>query len=376
MRIGWITGEYPPMQGGVGAYAQILAGRVRDLGHECFIFTDQRAASSDGRLPVTAVVRTWTPDAIMRAKRWAQEHQLDVISLQYQTAAYGMSPFIHFAPDLLRPYPVVTTFHDLRFPYLFPKAGALRPWIVRHLARASAAAIVTNDEDHTALAARGIAAAVIPIGSNIDPTGSQARLRSDADFVIAFFGLVNASKGLDLLIESARTLIDQGVPAKLWLVGAVTGSSDSTNHDYAKQIDALIDRLALRPHLLQTGYLNDADVAAYLRAADVVALPFKDRASLRRGSLMAALTCGTAIVTTAPAQPVPALDDAVLFCEPTADSLTAALYALYAEPEQRVHLREAAKSVARQFDWSQIAERTIAVFKQALESRHTKETMR
>jgi glycosyltransferase involved in cell wall biosynthesis len=376
MRIGWITGEYPPMQGGVGAYTQILAGRVRDLGHECFIFTDQRAASSDGRLPVTAAVRTWTPDAIMRAKRWAQEHQLDVINLQYQTAAYGMSPFIHFAPDLLSPYPVVTTFHDLRFPYLFPKAGALRPWIVRRLARASAAAIVTNDEDHAALAAYGIAAAVIPIGSNIDATGSQPHPRSDSDFVIAFFGLVNASKGLDLLLESIRTLLDQGVPVKVWLIGAVVGSSDLTNVDYAKGIDALIDRLALRSHLLQTGYLDDADIAAYLRAADVVALPFRDGASLRRGSLMAALTCGTAIVTTAPAQPIPALEDAVLFCEPTSASLTAALHTLYAEPEQRVRLREAAKHAARQFDWDQIAERTIAVFEQARESQLTRETMR
>jgi glycosyltransferase involved in cell wall biosynthesis len=376
MRIGWITGEYPPMQGGVGAYTQILARHVRDLGHECFIFTDQRAASSDGRLHVTAAVRKWTPDAIMRAKRWAQEHQLDVISLQYQTAAYGMSPFIHFAPDLLRPFPVVTTFHDLRFPYLFPKAGALRPWIVRRLARASAAAIVTNDEDLAALAAHGIAAAVIPIGSNIDPTGSQPHPRSDSDFVIAFFGLVNASKGLDLLLESARALIDQGVPTKLWLIGAVVGSSDSTNLDYAKKIDVIIDRLALRPHLLQTEFLDDAGVAAYLRAADVVALPFRDGASLRRGSLMAALTCGTAIVTTAPAQPIPALDDAVLFCEPTADSLTAALHALYAEPERRIRLREAATRAAHQFDWGQIAERTIAVFERARESQPTKESMR
>ncbi|PJF26223.1 MAG: glycosyl transferase family 1, partial [Phototrophicales bacterium] len=294
----------------------------------------------------------------------------------FQTAAYGMSPFIHFAPDLLRPYPVVTTFHDLRFPYLFPKAGALRSWIVRRLARASAAAIVTNDEDYAALAAHQIEATIIPIGSNIDPTGSQARPRGDSEFVIGFFGLINTSKGLDLLLESVRSLIDQGVPVKLWMIGAVAGSSDSTNLDYAKKIDAIIDRLALRPHLLQTKFLDDAGVAMYLRAADVVALPFRDGASLRRGSLMAALNCGTAIVTTAPAQPIAALDNAVLFCEPTAESLTAALHTLYADPERRIRLREAAKRAAHQFDWGQIAERTIAVFERARESQPTKESMR
>ena len=57
------------------------------------------------------------------------------MNIQYQTAAYGMSPFIHFLPDALRPIPVVTTFHDLRFPYLFPKAGRAAR-LDRHAARA------------------------------------------------------------------------------------------------------------------------------------------------------------------------------------------------------------------------------------------------
>lgn len=375
MRIGWITGEYPPMQGGVGAYTQILAQQIRDLGHACLIFTDQRAASPTGRLPVTAQVQSWSPSALIRAKRWARAHQLDVISLQYQTAAYNMSPFIHFAPDLLRPFPVVTTFHDLRFPYLFPKAGALRPWIVRRLARASAAVIVTNDEDQAELAARQIASTTIPIGSNIDPTGSQARPRSDSDFVIAFFGLINDSKGLDLLLESVRALIDQGISARLWLIGGGAGASDLSNLDYAKVIDTLIDRFALRSHIHQSGFLDDAQVAAYLHAADVVALPFKDGASLRRGSLMAALTCGTAIVTTAPAQPLPALAEAVFFCQPTADSLTAALRSLYTDPDRRARLREAAARAARQFDWHQIAQHIIAVLEHTLNDRRTRETI-
>lgn len=376
MRIGWITGEYPPMQGGVGAYTQILANHVRDLGHACFIFTDHRAAASDERMPVTARVQTWSASALIAAKRWARAHQLDVISLQYQTAAYGMSPFIHFAPELLRPFPVVTTFHDLRYPYLFPKSGALRPWIVRRLARASAAVIVTNDEDCAALAAHQIASTTIPIGSNIDPAGSQARPRSDSDFVIAFFGLINDSKGLDLLLASVRFLIDQGIPAKLWLIGAVAGSSDPSNIDYAKEIDTLIDQLALRPHIHQTGFVDDAEVAAYLRAADVVALPFKDGASLRRGSLMAALTCGTAIVTTAPAQPISALADAVSFCQPTADSLTDALHSLYGDPDQRARLRSSASRAARQFDWHQIAQHTVAVFEYALTGQRAREASR
>jgi hypothetical protein len=61
------------------------------------------------------------------------------------------------------------TFHDLRVPYLFPKAGPLRRWIVYHLARSAEGVIATNDEDfHRLLTeARPRRLALIPIGSNI-----------------------------------------------------------------------------------------------------------------------------------------------------------------------------------------------------------------
>ena len=40
-----------------------------------------------------------------------------------------------------------TTFHDLRPPYLFPKAGPLRDYVTHRLARASDAVIGTNGSD-------------------------------------------------------------------------------------------------------------------------------------------------------------------------------------------------------------------------------------
>ena len=50
--------------------------------------------------------------------------------------------------------PVVVTFHDLRVPYLFPKAGRLRPAAVTHLARAAAGVIATDPADEAELKQR------------------------------------------------------------------------------------------------------------------------------------------------------------------------------------------------------------------------------
>src|SRR5687768_10025944 len=146
MRIGIITGEYPPMQGGVGAYSQLLAREIAALGHDVFVFT-HCAAEQDERVTITPAIKTWGLGAILAAPRWADDHYLDIVNIQYQTAAYAMSPYIHALPDLFRSVPVVTTFHDLRHPYLFPKAGKLRDWAVMHLARTSDGCIVTNHED-------------------------------------------------------------------------------------------------------------------------------------------------------------------------------------------------------------------------------------
>jgi hypothetical protein len=138
MRIGMITGEYPPMQGGVGAFTHILAGEMAALGHDVLVLSRAKTQNDDPRVDLTPAVQRWGIGSLISARRWAREQQLDVVNVQYQTAAYGMSPFIHYLPDVLRPIPVVTTFHDLLYPYLFPKAGRLRDQIVMRLARAPA----------------------------------------------------------------------------------------------------------------------------------------------------------------------------------------------------------------------------------------------
>ncbi|MBK8025677.1 MAG: glycosyltransferase [Chloroflexi bacterium] len=139
MRIAIITGEYPPMQGGVGAYTEILARELATQGHEVFILTTPPAESgSTPGIAVSATMAGWGLGQLAALRRRINEIQPDVVNLQFQTAAFRMSPFVHFLPELVAPVPVVTTFHDLRFPYLFPKAGPLRTWIVHRLARRSA----------------------------------------------------------------------------------------------------------------------------------------------------------------------------------------------------------------------------------------------
>ncbi len=358
-----ITGEYPPMQGGVGAFTRILAGALAAQGNDLYILSRTGTHSNDPRVELSASIGNWGAGSLLAARRWGHERRLDVVNVQYQTAAYDMSPFVHFLPDALRPIPVVTTFHDLRYPYLFPKAGSLRDWIVMRLARASGGVIATNHEDAARLA--GLYSTLIPIGSNIAPRTvikeiwrAQAGAIDD-DYLIAYFGLVNRSKGLETLLEAVAQLRD--LPIRLALVGAVAGSSDPTNAAYMSEIDALIERLEIAPFIHRTGYLEDAAVSGYLAAADVVALPFRDGASYRRGTLIAALQHGCAIVTTQPTVSIRTfIDGENLRLIPPDDptALADALRHLHESPDERARLQAGAAALAHQFDWSEIARAT------------------
>ncbi len=378
MHIGILTGEYPPMQGGIGAYTSILAGELATQGNRVAVLSRIGTRSIRRDIEFYPSIIKWNFASLNAIRAWVGEQKPDIINLQFQTAAFNMSPFIHLLPDVIQDVPIVTTFHDLRYPYLFPKAGGLRTWIVNHLVSRSTGVIVTNQEDYERIG-RTTKTALIPIGSNIlkplskkfdahywrDKAGTKP-----GNFLIAYFGLLNRSKGIETLLESLNGLHENGIPARLVMVGGGVGSSDKSNVKYAEEVQSKIEQMHLSDYVHWTGYLEDeSDVGAYLAASDAVALPFTDGASYRRGSLMAPIRYGCAIVTTEPQVDIPLFRDGEnMLLVPTGDSaaLTNALKRLYETPEQGQRLRKGAAALSKNFEWPQIAKQTVEFFQQVL----------
>jgi glycosyltransferase involved in cell wall biosynthesis len=383
MRIGQITGEYPPMQGGVGAFTQELSRALAALGHEIFVFTDHRAEKSNGLIHVTADAHTWGWGALGRIRRWSQAQKLDVVNIQYQAAAYNMAAFVHILPVRLDDVRVVTTFHDLLVPYLFPKAGPLRYQAVLTLARSSDGVIVTNRGDQERLVSEKSIASLrhIPIGSNIKPEPPSDYNRAvwraalgfqPDDIVVGYFGFLNASKGIETLLQAVRIARNGNQPVKLLMIGGRTGSSDPSNIVYAREVEEMIEDLGLIDHINWTGFVDGPAVSGHLLAADLIALPYRDGVSLRRGSLMAALAHGCTIITTHPEIEIPELSgDKCLRLIPT-DSPTAlaiAIEDLADNPELCQQMGRNARDLAQEFTWESIAARTAAYFEELCQSK-------
>lgn len=364
------------MQGGIGDVTRELARVMAAQGHAVHVFTREQARDADepGIEVSPAVTGNWGWSTNVAIKTWAAEKQLHVVNIQFQTAAYNMHPSIHWLPECIRTIPVVVTFHDLRVPYLFPKAGPVRKWIVWKLARQADGAITTNHADENTLRDEWHIRRVrrIPIGNSIAtdlPSGydrqtSRATLSvGPDDLLIGYFGFLNHSKGALALLEALRQLIGQGVRAHLVMIGGREGASDPTNASYAVQVDAIIRRHDLAKSVHWTGFLDDAQVSACFHDCDLIALPYLDGASLRRSTLMVALAHGRAIISTTPEVAIPELADAIETVPPgDAGRLAEAMLSLWQDPARREALERAAGLAARQFGWEGIARSTIDFF--------------
>lgn len=377
MRILFITGEYPPQPGGVGDYTQRLAQHLTIAGHEVITLTSVKGhwqlwrATSRGD-EALAAPRGRASWRLVAAGRLAQVVRLirpQWCHIQYQTGAYQLQIGVNVLPLLLRRTEIATaiTYHDLLPPYLFPKAGPVRNWVTLLPARAATAVIATNPEDEATLRAAGLQPRLIPIGANIEPTQSSAhdravertRLGITADeALIGYFGLLSPGKGVDLLID----LVAQHPRWRLLIIGGA--ATTPTDRAYAEAVQQRLARDGLRHRVIITGHLPAAQVSAYLSACDVIALPFRDGASLRRGSLLAALAHGCAIVTTPPASAATAaaLAGAVQFAAAQPDSFAAAIEMVLQSAVMRDRLSEAARAVARRFAWPTIAQAHLELY--------------
>lgn len=406
MRVLFISGEFPPMQGGVGDCTNEIAKGLGTLNVDVQVLTSTRAWGEFGilnsKFKIQPTIAKWNWVSLCAIANVCRESAPDIVHIQYQTGAYGMHPAINFLPRLFSPSPsrpfrsreregerekktqTVVTFHDLRVPYLFPKAGPVREWVTRVLAQSCDAVIATNDDDYAKLLTFNLELlTLIPIGSNItttppadyDRAAWRAKLGVDAnETLLCYFGFLNASKGGETLMR-ALALVPN---AKLVMIGGQTGASDPTNVAYLTQVKALIDELGLTNRVMWTDHVAPEIVTAHFYASDICVLPYRDGASYRRGTLMAALAHGCAIVTTVNSRQstvdrrqLPQLQDSencLLIPPDNPQAVASAVQRLVASPERRAKIGAGARALAQHFTWDKIAQQHLALYRQIANS--------
>jgi glycosyltransferase involved in cell wall biosynthesis len=167
--------------------------------------------------------------------------------------------------------------------------------------------------------------------------------------VVLFFGLIRDYKGVDVLLRAWRSADPD---AELWVVG-------NPRMDMAPLRSLAPARVRFVPR-----FVDDLELPAYFRRADVVVLPY--RAADQSGVLATALAFGKAMVVSdvggfgelGAARLVPPGDE---------EALAAALNELLADPAAREELAAAAaRAAAGPYSWAAAAEQTVALYRQLL----------
>ncbi len=424
LKVTFLTGEYPPIQGGIADHTAYLAQHLAPLNVESSILISYRwleghedtrrrreageSNSSPPRLPesspprVFASLPSWGWRCWLGVAYFLKTYQPDVLHIQYQAAAFDLGGWVNWLPWFLKKRGVatriVTTFHDLRVPYIFPKAGSFRWKSMLALARHSDAVICTNREDlHTLRRALDVGQishlisqsspllpcslapllTLIPLGSNVEPQPPDDfdraawRKKYQADentLLLAYFGFLNESKGGEELIESLALLRQQGLDARLLLIGGEVGHADLTNVASAQRVQALVDQYGLADFVHRTGYTDLSVVSANLLAVDVVVMPYRDGVSFRRTTLIAALRHGCPVVSTRPTDPaaVPEIrpgENMVLAPPRDAATLARAIASLASDATLRQQLALGSKKLGDLFEWNNIAEDTAGLYR-------------
>jgi glycosyltransferase involved in cell wall biosynthesis len=166
--------------------------------------------------------------------------------------------------------------------------------------------------------------------------------------VVLFFGLIRDYKGVDVLLRAWRSVPD----AELWIVGA-------PRVDLEPLRAAAPERVRFVPR-----FVDDLELPAYFRRADVVALPY--RAADQSGVFATGLAFGKAMVVSdvggfgepGVARMVPPGDE---------EALAEALRELLSDPAARADLAaKAASAAAGDYSWDAVAQRTVALYRQLL----------
>ncbi len=176
--------------------------------------------------------------------------------------------------------------------------------------------------------------------------------------VVLSFGLLRPYKGLENLLEAFARL---GPGAELWIVGNPRMS--------VEPLRELAGRAAGRVRLL-TRFVEEAEIPAIFRAADLVVLPYLD--AEHSGVLYTGLAFGKPLVLSAVGGfPEVAATGAARLVEPgDPGALAGALAELLADGGARTRLASAALAAAAgPFSWAEAARRTLELYRELLAAR-------
>jgi glycosyltransferase involved in cell wall biosynthesis len=304
------TGEYPPSLGGVADHSRLIADGFVRGGHEVQVWCPGTAGSAleDG-VRVRREAGTWSGADCRRVEDALAAEPPGRVLVQWVPHAYGRRS-LNFAFCRLvrriarRGRRVEIVVHE---PFLAFHEGSWRQDGAAAIHRAMVTVLLGaasriwvaipawERRIRPWLLGRAVPIAWLPVPSNVAPVHApddvsaiRARYLRSGTVLVGHFGTFGRATADPLRRVLHRVLAhDPGV--SVLLIGR-------DGEGFGEELRTLAPAGAARVHA--TGALDARALSCHLQACDLVVQPYIDGASTRRGTLMAALAHGKAVVTT------------------------------------------------------------------------------
>ncbi len=296
-----LSPDFPPKLGGVGDHSALLAGELAERGHEVHVWTS--SADAESHTPGISVHRL--PDFLSTGRRLLDRGLQEfaaprTLFVQYTPQLYGLTglnlPFVNWL--LRRRYrhhdDVRVNFHEVAFPWV-PRP--LKHNLIAATNRVMAAGLIQAanriylstpawEQPLVRLGARRDTMTWLPIMSNIPVVALSNPRPHNAPPVVGHFGTYGGF--LAPLLQSSLKEIMQSTDSRIRLIGsggdAFARDFSSAHPQWAGRLDA-------------PGQQSAAAISAAIQTCDVMIQPYVDGLNARRGSALAALAHGAAVVT-------------------------------------------------------------------------------
>jgi glycosyltransferase involved in cell wall biosynthesis len=356
----------PPRPTGAGVYAvrllAELAGRHDlELAAFCNPASTAALAAPGLRLRPVAAARVGRPARIA----WTQLAS----GRAARAAGADLLHNLHYELPLRARLPQVVTVHDLTLltnpEWHEPSKVRYFAWAMRRAVAAARRVLCVSATTARDLSERlGVPPDridVTPLGTALRPAppdrveAVRRRLGLDGPYLLGL-GTVEPRKDLPTLVRAFARLAGE-LPHRLVLAGLAGWGAG-----------ALADAVAasgVADRILVPGWVPEADKAALLTGADLVAYP-----SRYEGfglPVLEAMACGTPVVTTTGGSLPEVAGDAALLVEPgDPDALAAAMAKLAGDPAARQAAAARGRARAAGFTWGRCADLTVAAYRRAL----------
>jgi glycosyltransferase involved in cell wall biosynthesis len=343
-RILMVSGEAPPLRGGVGDSTHWLLRELAALrpGWRWLWLSRRprwRSAPIERLGPITLLRPAfgWGEASTRLSEAVARLCHANVVHVQDEEYSYAHTAAACRIAAAARA-PIVSTLHEFHVDGLGVAHTA-------ELARRSDV-VVANDRrtaercrEHAGRAPDRVLWSV----STIRPPDPSVEIRRQAG-LIATFGFINGLKGLDL-VHGGLSHLHACRPDLRWnIIGPFEPATKPEHAELAARLTG--DWLSF------TGGLPEADVRSRLAEARMMVLPFRDGASTRRGTLQVAWSFGLPVVTTPPQVEEPSIVDGwncLLVREATPEAWARAIRRVLDDPALEARLREGSLATAREF---------------------------